>query len=147
MLFIDGASVSVPAGGTAAFIGCDIAFLIASGLGMPGVGVTPGFRPFFSSSGLGMPGVGVAPFGNTVAFAGIPGVVFAEGGIGFGFNPSGRFAGSILTAALAAILLAAVLVAAEFVLAEPPQAAAAAAIRNSKKSDAIRNIYYDLSLE
>ena len=73
-----------------------IAFFISAGLGIPGVGVTPGLMPRLSSSGLGIPGVGVPPFGKTVFVAGIPGVVFADGCTGCGFIPSGIFAGSIL---------------------------------------------------
>lgn len=49
----------------------------SSGLGMPGVGVAPGFAFCWRriSSGLGMPGVGVAPFGifELAVTVGMPG--------------------------------------------------------------------------
>ena len=63
-----------------------------SGSGMPGVGVAPGFKGLPSIFGSGMPGVGVAPFGRTLAAlaGGIPGVEFADGGIGEADNPGGR---------------------------------------------------------
>ena len=60
---------------------------------MPGVGVAPGFIFRFANLGSGIPGVGVAPFGTEfIAFAGIPGVMFADGGIGDVENSGGRFA-------------------------------------------------------
>jgi hypothetical protein len=64
----------------------------SSGLGIPGVGVAPGFMAFRSSSGLGIPGVGVAPLGTLLAFAGsgIPGVEFDDGAIGLALNPGGK---------------------------------------------------------
>ena len=104
--------------------GLAIIRLISSGEGMPGVGVRPGFIPFFSCSGLGIPGVGVVPFGSCVApFAEIPGAL-AGGVIGSVESPGGRFALSRVTK-LFALLFALTLAfrfALEFV-AEPPQPA------------------------
>ena len=60
---------------------------------MPGVGVAPGFNFRLASFGSGIPGVGVAPFGRLLMpLAGIPGVTFAEGGIGEVENSGGMFA-------------------------------------------------------
>ena len=60
---------------------------------MPGVGVAPGFSFRLASFGSGIPGVGVAPFGNVLTpFAGMPGVVFAEAGIGDVENSGGMLA-------------------------------------------------------
>ena len=63
-----------------------------AGSGIPGVGVIPGFMPFFNCSALGIPGVGVVPFGKTPPFAGKPGTPFI--GIGLPDRPGGIFAGS-----------------------------------------------------
>ena len=100
-----------------AFGGVPICLRNSSGVGIPGVGVTPGFMGFFISAGLGMPGVGVAPFGTLATVAGMPGVDAFDGGIGEVDNPGGRFAGSILTAPLLLLLLFELL----FTGAEPPQ--------------------------
>lgn len=67
---------------------------MVAGSGIPGVGVTPGLIPFFISAGLGIPGVGVAPLGKEVMFAGMPGVVLAEGGTGLVESPGGILFGS-----------------------------------------------------
>ena len=80
--------------------GIPIALRSSSGEGIPGVGVAPGFRGFLSSSGLGIPGVGVAPFGSGVRLAGMPGVLFADGGSGLAERPGGMLAGSRFTAVL-----------------------------------------------
>ena len=70
-----------------------------SGSGIPGVGVAPGFIFRFANLGSGIPGVGVAPFGRAVTpFAEIPGVVFADGGIGDMENSGGMFALFVETA-------------------------------------------------
>lgn len=77
-------------------------FFRTSGSGIPGVGVAPfGAVPvicFFNVFSSGIPGVGVAPFCKfalTDFGSGMPGVVFAEGGIGLAERPGGRFFGSI----------------------------------------------------
>ena len=44
-----------------------------------------------------MPGVGVAPFGTAFALAGIPGVMFPDGGIGLVERPGGRLFASTFT--------------------------------------------------
>ncbi len=66
---------------------------------MPGVGVAPGLKGFLSSAGLGIPGVGVAPFVIVLAAfgSGMPGVVLADGGIGFTDSPSGKLFASTVT--------------------------------------------------
>ena len=66
---------------------------------MPGVGVAPGLNGFRRFAGSGMPGVGVAPFGTLFAAfgSGIPGVVFADGGIGLVDSPSGKWLASTAT--------------------------------------------------
>lgn len=109
-----------------------MAFLISSGEGIPGVGVTPGLRPFLSVAGSGMPGVGVAPFGKLAIVGGIPGVELPDGWIGSGFSPGGILAGSSFMALFALTL--------EFVLAGPelPQATENIAIARA----AIRNKYF-----
>jgi len=95
-----------------------MAFRISSCEGIPGVGVTPGLMPFFIVAGSGIPGVGVAPLGKLVTVGGIPGVVFADGGIASGFRPSGMFAGSNATGPLE---LFEVTLTFEFEVADEPQ--------------------------
>lgn len=63
---------------------------------MPGVGVAPGLRGFFNSSAEGIPSAGET-FDGTVRVvfaAGMPGVEFALGSIGFVESPGGILAGS-----------------------------------------------------
>jgi len=90
--------VPSPSGGAAFALRC-ICRLISSGVGMPGVGVAPGLNGFRRFAGSGMPGVGVAPFGTLFAAfgSGIPGVVFADGGIGLVDSPSGKWLASTAT--------------------------------------------------
>jgi len=59
--------------------------------GIPGVGVTPGFIGFPMVFRSGIPGVGGVPLGIvfTASAAGIPGVVFVEGGNGLVENSGG----------------------------------------------------------
>jgi len=54
---------------------------------------------FFNAAGSGIPGVGVAPFVIVLAAfgSGMPGVVLADGGIGFTDNPSGKLLASTVT--------------------------------------------------
>ena len=75
-----------------------ICLRISSGLGMPGVGVAPGLNAFFSWAGSGIPGVGVVPLGTlfTASAEGMPGVEFADGGIGLVDRPGGRLLASTL---------------------------------------------------
>ena len=75
---------------------------------MPGVGVAPGLKGFFSSDGSGMPGVGVAPFGRLFAAAGsgIPGVEFPDGGTGLVERPGGKLFASTGTGPMPALLFA-----------------------------------------
>jgi hypothetical protein len=113
--------------------GRPICFLKVAGSGIPGVGVRPGFIPFFICSALGMPGVGVVPFGSAWApLAGIPGTLVT--GKGLPDRPGGIFAGSsFIGAALTALAAAAEF---EFDGAEP-HAVDKAAHANKK----IRNLY------
>jgi len=94
---IMGVSLFTGGGGALTFWSWFIWRRSVAGSGMPGVGVTPGFKPFFSSTGLGIPGVGVAPFGRAVTFAGMPGVLFPDGWTGLVEIPGGILFGSTLT--------------------------------------------------
>lgn len=100
--------------------------------GIPGVGVTPGLIPFFISASLGIPGVGVAPLGKAVTFAGIPGVVFVDGGNGLVDSPGGRLFGSTATVVFVFEL------AAEFVFAGAPEPQPKPVTRSRKHRAVIR---------
>ena len=107
-----------------------MAFLISSGEGIPGVGVTPGLRPFLSVAGSGMPGVGVAPFGKLAIVGGIPGVELPEGWIGSELSPGGILAGSSFMALFALALEFAAFVGPELPQAVKNIAIASAVVRN-----------------
>ena len=88
-----------PAGGFAFAADFSSLMMILPGGGIPGVGVAPGFCGFFRSSADGIPSAGETFEGTvwTDVFAGIPGVVFALGCMGFVESPGGRFVASTAT--------------------------------------------------